>query len=87
MYMDRYFFNAESDIKRDLLEERLDEILKGKGEVAGSGAGKDGVNIDIEIEDDYGNEEIIRIIKSELIRLKLPVDTYLKINGEKHNLY
>ena len=86
MYIDIYF-NAESDIERDLLEERLDEILKGKGEVTGGGAGKDGVNIDIEIDDDYGNEEIIKIIKSELIRLKLPVDTYLKINGEKHNFY
>ena len=55
--------------------------------MTGGGAGKDGVNIDIEIDDDYGNEEIIKIIKSELIRLKLPVNTYLKINGEKHNLY
>ena len=51
MYIDIYF-NAESDIERDLLEERLDEILKGKGQVTGGGAGKDGVNIDIEIDDD-----------------------------------
>ena len=34
MYIDIYF-NVESDIERDLLEERLDEILKGKGEVTG----------------------------------------------------
>ena len=47
MYIDIYF-NAESNIERDLLEERLDEILKGKGEVTGGGAGKDGVNIDID---------------------------------------
>lgn len=81
------YFSADPNIERDFVEERLEEILEGKGEVTGGGAGIDGANIDIELEKGSGNEETIEAIETELIRLKMPDDTYLVIDGEKHKLY
>lgn len=81
------YFSTDPDVERDFIEERLDEILENKGVVTGGGAGVDGTNIDIELEDDNGNEETIKAIQTELIRLKMPADTYLVIDGKKHKLY
>lgn len=81
------YFSVNDDIERDLIEERLDEMLEGKGCVTGGGAGIAGANIDIELEDDNGNEETINAIETELIGLNMPVDTYLVIDGKRHNLY
>lgn len=50
------YFSADSDVERDFVEERLEEILEGKGEVTGGGTGIDGANIDIELEKGSGND-------------------------------
>lgn len=70
---------------RDQIEEAIDDLLNGRGEVTGGGSGINGSNIDIEIFDD-NDKEAVQEIKAVLSSFDLPSDTTIVINGERSNL-
>ena len=80
------YIGVGSTSSRDEIEEAIDEILDGRGEVTGGGSGVNGSNIDIEIFDDNDTKGI-QEVKAVLRSFNLPSDTTIVINGERSNLY
>ena len=64
------------------IEDLLDEVLVGRGEVSGSGTGQTGSNVDLAINDDVSTEEITSIIEECCRSLKIPFPHTLKIETE-----
>lgn len=84
-YIYIYYKRIPDGYARDDIEDRLGELLNGRGEVTGSGMGLNGGNIDIEIE----NNEVLDIledIKTYLISCGFDTDTFLDVNGRREML-
>ena len=76
------YFPKNSKVKRDVLEDAIDDILDGSGEITGGGTGNEGSNIDIEIfEGDPANykEELINLLRE----YNCPAQTYIVIDNQK----
>ena len=84
-YIYIYYKRIPDGYARDDIEDKLEELLDGRGEVTGSGIGIDGGNIDIEIE---SNEvlDILGDIKAYLISCGFGADTFLDVNGRREVL-
>lgn len=80
-----YFFSKLST-SLDVIEDALDELLDGAGEVTGTGMGESGSNIDIEIFEgdpvDY-----IESIREVLKGLQVPDDMVIEVDDEKYRVY
>ena len=65
---------------RDEIEDPLDEVLmqSGLGEVTGGGSGRNGVNIDVEINNEEDLLLALPLIKHTLRRLNSPNNTIIK---------
>lgn len=77
------YFACEEAVNLDDLEEGIDALLGGTGEVTGRGMGISGCNIDIEV---YDEEMPVHFLEG-LRRLKLPKHTYYVIDGVKKALF
>lgn len=84
-YIYIYYKQIPNGYAQDDIEDGLEELLDGRGEVMGSGMGIDGGNIDIEIE---SNEilDILGDIKAYLISCGFDANTVLDVNGRREML-
>src|SRR4051812_36565097 len=78
-------FHGASVSARQDIEEELNTALEeaALGEVSGGGAGKDTLNIDVDIEDEAHLSQAIALIKNILLGLSVPGST--TINRYKPN--
>ena len=74
------YFKNDNDIELDEIEEMLDDLLYGKGEVTGTGIGIAGCNLDIELYEKMNIDDVLTILR----KLEFPKDAYCKIAGEKY---
>ena len=81
------YYNGETGIAVDELEDELDDVLSNfGGEVTGTGRGEMGGNIDLEFEDESKLFEVIGAIKEALVRFAFPPGTRIVIGSETHSL-
>lgn len=82
------YFPAIDPADRYDIEDYIDEVIEGEGEVTGGGTGFGdiGSNIDIEIYNE-NNKVTISKIKKVLLDLNMPRETYLVVDGTKESLY
>jgi hypothetical protein len=82
------YFSSKLTMSIDIIEEALDKLLNGNGEVTGTGTGESGSNVDIEIfESDVDEMEYIRFIKTTLQQLQVPQDTIIKFEDKIYSIY
>ena len=77
------YFKNDNYIELYEIEEAIDNIIYGKGEVTGTGIGLTGCNIDICFYEKMSIDDVLAI----LCKLKLPNDAYCKIAGKNYKLY
>jgi hypothetical protein len=79
-----YFFERLS-IGLDEVEDILDEVLSGIGEVTGSGIGERGSNLDIFIKDEImSREQVIDLIRTALKHIPLPKSSRIVIGNDSY---
>lgn len=83
-YVFIYFHTLPGDYALGDIEDDLDDLLQGTGEVTGSGMGMEGGNIDIEFEADAADG--LQKIISYLTSCEFDGETILDINGERQKL-
>jgi len=81
------YFTSKASIVLDEIEDAIQEALGDKGEVTGSGLGKAGANIDVEIYEDEDGEEAANSIIECLKNMKVPIDTYMRIEDRKVSVF
>jgi hypothetical protein len=81
------YFNSRLSTPRDEIEDLIEQRLGGKGEVTGGGTGLGGSNIDIEVEDDVGAEEALRLVRAVLQEINTAKDTEITIEDQTFPLY
>ncbi len=79
-------FPYELQISLDIIEDAINVVLDGEGEVADSDTSQEGSQISIEI---YEGDpfEYVKPICRALRKLKVPHDTYLMIDDEPIEVY
>lgn len=82
-YVFIYFHTLPGDYVLGDMEDDLDDLLQGTGEVTGSGMGIGGGNIDIEFDAD---PDVLQKIISYLTSCGFDGETILDINGERRKL-
>ncbi len=82
-YVYIYFQELPADYTLGDLEDDLDDLLAGIGEVTGAGLGNTGGNIDIEFSED---SDSLHKIVSYLLSCGFDSETILDINGDRKKL-
>ena len=85
--MDIFIYFSQLSVPRDVVEDALQDCLGDRGEVTGGGLGNRGANIDIEVFSDQDGPLILCEMKRTLRGMDVPQDTWLVIEGERHDLY
>jgi hypothetical protein len=81
------YFHKPLPCGLDEIEDALDEVLRGIGEVTGTGTGATGSNLDIELSDDgLSRERLVSLIRKATARFELPPSSRLLIAGEEFSL-
>lgn len=84
--MDIFIYVASgSTVSKDELEDVLDAMLQGRGEVSGGGVGINGFNVDIEVFDE--DPSLVAEVRVVLKRLRVPVDTRIVVDGKSFAVY
>ena len=71
-----------ADIARDQVEEVIQRVLGGVGEVSGGGSGLDDAHLDIEIRSTPAMAEVLAALDDAVARLGLPAGAYWKWDDE-----
>ncbi|MBF8192495.1 hypothetical protein ITP53_43815 [Nonomuraea sp. K274] len=76
-----YWF-GDAWVSRADVEDTIDEVLDGEGEVTGGGTGDTGGNIDIEIFDD-ANVERLMVEVAKTVSTDLPANAFYRLAYDK----
>lgn len=79
MFVDLYF-PRELQLDRDEIQERLEAVLEGRGEVVGAGTGPAGTNLDLEIADATDGAAALAAIIETLASIGVPSDTVVAVS-------
>lgn len=80
------YFQPNSELALDEVEDEIEEALGDDGEVTGTGTGETGSNIDVEILGDGDEAKYLELIRTALRRLNAPESTVIQTESGRYGL-
>ena len=77
------YSNLPLSCGRDEIEDAVDDVIRGNGEVTGGGSGSSGWNVDVELTSDADADQHVAAIVVALRQLGVPDDTYLCVGADQ----
>lgn len=86
--MDIYvYFNSALPVPIGAFEDRMAELIRPWARVSGSGTGRDGSNIDLEVVDaSISKSRALSHVRNVLLQLKAPPGTTIDIDGKEESM-